>query len=106
MLPSWLWPVKTGRVFFDVWSIVHMAFWLVLGANWEAVRTSHKWPRHLGAVLGVTLVLALAWECFEKWYAEPHGWVAHPEIWFNRWLSDPLVGLAGVALGILIISRQ
>jgi hypothetical protein len=102
----WLWPIQTGTTMFDVWSIVHLCFWLVLGANWEAVRVSRHWQQCWAAVLGSTLALALLWEVFERWYAEPHGWVAHPEVWFNRWLSDPLVGLTGVALGILLISRQ
>jgi len=43
---------------------------------------------------------------FEKWYLEPHGYVLHPEVWFNRWLSDPLVGLAGVALGLWLVRQQ
>lgn len=103
---NWLWPIRTGKTFFDTWTIIHLCFWMVVGGVWDSVRSARFWPNRWGAVLTVTLTLALAWECFEKWYAEPHGWVEHPEVWFNRWLSDPLVGLIGVTLGIILISRQ
>lgn len=103
---SWLWPIKTGKTFFDVWSVCHCFFWVVLGFNWGALAPKHKWMALAWLPFAVTLVLALLWEVAEKWYFEPHGWVLHPEVWYNRWLSDPLVGLIGMGLGLWLVSKQ
>jgi hypothetical protein len=54
----------------------------------------------------VVLVGALLWEVFEWQVLEKLGFVRCPEMWFNRWLSDPIVGLAGVALGLWLVRQQ
>ena len=88
---SWLWPIRTGRTFFDVWSLVHFAFWFVVGS----VPWSTKMSRPLA--LGLCLGGAYAWEVFER-YAEkrwPNLWL-NPESWQNAWISDPLMCMLGV----------
>ena len=102
---SWLWPIRTGNTFVDLWSLVHLCFWVVVGANFQSLRWKHPnlpvWSAFAGTVL-----FAYVWEVFEKFYCEPHGMVRHPEVWFNRWLSDPLVGVLGVAIGMLLILHE
>lgn len=100
-MTRWLWPVVTGRTFFDVWSVVHLAFWLVVGAN---IRALVKGPRV--TAYAACIAAAYAWEVFEKWWMEPRGYVLHPESWLNRWLSDPLMCVLGVLAGVALIARQ
>lgn len=103
---NWLWPIKTGRTFFDVWSICHFAFWLVFGFNWGAVALRNKsehawWLPYVVAVVG-----ALLWEVVEGQVFEPLGFVRHPEAWFNRWLSDPLVAVIAVLFALWLVRHQ
>ena len=100
---SYFWPVKTGRTFLDVWSVVHFAFWLIVGADIRAL-TSTQTARIVG--FEVCVVLAYAWEVFERLVLEPRGFVAHPESLVNRWLSDPLMCVLGVGAGMWMISKQ
>ena len=93
----------TGTSFFDAWSLVHLAFWLVIGANLESLASNkHLTLRPEQLVIGV-LIGAYAWEFLERFLLEPAGYVRFPEIWYNRWISDPLVGLAGAYLGALLV---
>jgi hypothetical protein len=103
----WFWPVRTGETFFDVWSIVHFAVWLIFGANVEALMQTHgRKPLLTVAAYGTGLVFALLWEQFERKVLEPRRIVAFPEVWFNRWISDPLMSPAGAAVGMWLIGRQ
>lgn len=96
---GWLWG-HTGKSFVDVWSIFHVAFWLVVG--------SVLWSReHAQALLGkpsmrarntvICVGVALLWEAFERgaerWW--PTLWL-NSESWYNSWLSDPLTCVVGV----------
>lgn len=103
---SWLWPIKTGQTFFDTWSICHVCFWLVYGYNFVATCLKYKWaaPLWLGVLLA--LIGAYAWECFEGFVLEPRGWVMFQEVWFNRWVSDPLMAVIGALVGIALAKRQ
>jgi hypothetical protein len=88
---KWFFGGRTGYAFFDVWSIVHFCFWLVVGSGlWSAkVNRIHA--------LIVCLVLAYGWEVFER-YAEkkwPNLWL-NPESWWNSWISDPLMAVLGL----------
>lgn len=84
-------PIRTGQTFFDVWTIVHIAFWVYFGSlTW-----SFQIPR-LYAMLGC-LGIAFAWEVFERIMEpkRPDLWLT-PESWLNAWVSDPLTCVIGV----------
>ena len=92
---KWLLPY-TGYSFFDVWAIVHLSFWIFIGSNLWAFRLKiNKWW-----ALGVSVVVAYAWEVFEHFMAPKHPdiWL-DPESWWNAFLSDPLMCIVGI-LGI------
>jgi hypothetical protein len=94
-MPTWFLG-RTGYSFFDVWSLVHFAFWIFAGSCLWAAKL------RIGYALAGSVLLALAWECFErvaekKW---PDYWL-HPESWWNSWASDVLM----CALGVLLIWR-
>jgi hypothetical protein len=107
---SWLWPIRTGQTVVDVWSVCHLCFWVVYGFNFWAVclRAHYTPPWWVGYTLAVAaaLLFALAWELLEGFYLEKHGWVLFKEIWFNRWLSDPLMAVLGTALGLYLVRLQ
>ena len=95
-----LWPIRTGETFFDEWSLVHFAFWFVIGANLAALKA----PPWL--CWTVFIVGALAWEIVEKFVVDGMlGWVAHPERWFNSWISDILVAPIGGFAGYYLIKH-
>ena len=88
---EYFWPIRAGITFLDYWTLAHLAFWFVAGANLGAA----GWPRWLSA--GLCVVAAFGWEGFER-AAEPmwpHIWQS-PESWVNAWLSDPLTCVAGL----------
>jgi hypothetical protein len=91
---SWLWPIRTGKTFVDVWAVVHLSFWIFMGSCFWAVKIPRGWALLLG------LVLAFGWEVFER-FAEkrwPNLWL-NPESWVNAYISDPMTCVIGV-LGI------
>lgn len=95
---KWLWPIATGRTFFDGPSVFHLSFWLFLGSCLAYAKVSLN-----RAMLGM-LAGAFTWEIFER-YAEKR-WPAfwpHPEVWFNSWVSDPLTGVVGVLLAYWLV---
>lgn len=102
---KWLWPIQTGKTFFDLWSLVHFAFWFVVGADIWALKAAGK-VKGLLIPLAISMILALVWEIIERFGIEAHGLVAFPERWFNRWLSDPLMCLLGVLVGWLLLRHQ
>jgi hypothetical protein len=101
-LPSWLWPIKTGATLFDVWTICHIASWIVYGFNMCAMHAT------LVQALALGYVLAAAWEVIEakaevKW---PDIW-KHKEVWYNRWISDVLIDTSiGAWLGWWLCNHQ
>ena len=98
---DWLWPVSTGKTFFDIPSIFHFCFWVFVGSCFAYVRLPIK------AAMCWMLAGAVAWEVFER-YAEkkwPTYWL-HPEIWHNAYVSDILMGVAGVWLAYWLVSKQ
>ena len=103
---SWFWPIRTGATVLDAWSVVHLCFWIVVGANWQALALKNKALHTWWLPYTVVLAGALLWEVFEGQVLEKLGFVCYPELWYNRWLSDPLVGLAGVALGLWLVRQQ
>ena len=90
---DWLAPI-TGYSFFDVWSIVHLAFWIFAGSTLWALCVK------LPVASGCSLAAAYAWELFEHVMAPLHPDVwKDPESWWNAWVSDPVMCVVGV-LGI------
>lgn len=83
---DWLWPIKTGKTFFDVWTIVHVTFWVFTGhIAW--VFQWNRWYSMLGF-----LALAFSWEAFERVMEprRPDLWL-NPESWVNAYLSDAVL---------------
>ena len=89
------WPIKTGRTFFDVNTIFHLAFWVFMGSNFWYAKAYISKPNSL--VVGVcgALVWEVAERFFERWFPQMF---THPESWYNSWLSDPLTALIGILL--------
>lgn len=84
----------TGYSFFDVWTLVHTAFWIFVGSCLWGLK-ANKW-----IALASCFVVSLLWEVFEHFVAFPlwpDKWL-DPESWWNSWLSDPLTCVVGVAL--------
>lgn len=93
---KYLWPIKTGETFFDVWSIPHITFWIFIGsALWPFLRLL-PWAERAWYV-AACLVVALAWEVFEHYMVplRPDMWL-HGESFVNSWVSDPLTCVVGV----------
>lgn len=86
----------TGYSFLDVWSVVHLAFWIFVGSCLWVTKV------HYVVALLCCLGVAYSWEVFE--YFAQRKWTAvwlNPESWWNSWLSDPLTCVVGV-LGIYL----
>jgi len=100
-LPRWLWPIRTGVTFFDVWSIAHFAAGVVIGFD-LASQNSSFWR-----VVWITLVLGYLWEVvetlIEKYFPK---FIKHHEGLLNRWVSDPLMVLVGALLGSWLVGFQ
>ena len=102
---SWLWPIVTGQTFFDVWSLPHLGFWVVIGSTCWALLNKHKWKS-----FWISLAIAYIWEIFEM-FAEtqwPDTW-QDPESFINSLISDPLtcvVGFFGIWLLLNHRKRQ
>ena len=88
---------KRGQAFFDAWSIIHLAFWIVIGGNMEQLDWPHvvRWP--------AILLGAYVWEILESWLDEKTQLKMTKEGWINRWVSDPVIALVGAFLGMLVI---
>ena len=90
---SWLWPIRTGGTFLDVWSLAHLGFWLFIGSTLWAFKL------HDTAVFTWCLFAAIAWEVFER-FAEPK--------WPTTWQSpessiNVFSDILMCALGVLLI---
>lgn len=83
----------TGYSFFEYWTLGHVCFWIWAGTVSAGLRLNRTYF-FLGA-----LVAAYGWEVvetfLEQWYPEL---ATHPESWWNRWLSDPLMCVVGLLL--------
>lgn len=80
----------------DRWTLVHFAFWFVIGANY----VWHSIPILLA--VAITLIGAYLWEVIEL-LLERYNVVSGSETNVNRWISDPLISLIGAAAGALWI---
>jgi len=88
---------KRGHAFFDAWTLVHLAFWFVIGANLEHFDTT-QWVRW--TLIGVG---ALVWEVIETVLDERTSLQMTKESWMNRWISDPIMAFVGGFFGMLTI---
>jgi hypothetical protein len=88
---------KRGDAFFDAWTLVHLAFWFMVGANMEQLQWPH-WVRWSAVGIG-----AVSWEFFETWLDLKTDLEMTKESFANRWLSDPLMAFVGSFLGMLAI---
>jgi len=98
---KWLYPVITGRTFFDTSTVIHLAFWVFFGSCLAYGRVA------LGRAMLGSFLLAALWEIFER-FAEkkwPSLWL-HPEGWLNAWVSDPLTAFIGVWVAYWLVSKQ
>lgn len=86
-----------GEAFLDRWTLVHLAFWFVIGANMQAIGIDQmwRWP--------IILVGAYVWEIIETGLEKYTNLVAAPESIINRWVSDPLMGIIGGTAGMLLL---
>ena len=86
-----------AEAFLDRWTLIHLAWWFVIGANMEAMHIASwlRWP--------LIIVGALVWEVIETGMEKYTTLVAAPESYLNRWVSDPLMGIAGGAAGMLLV---
>ena len=92
------WYGKPGTAFLDRWTLVHLAFWFVIGANMEAIGVPHTWRWPL------ILVGAFLWEVVETGLEKYTNVVVVPEGPWNRWVSDPIMGVVGGAAGMYLIA--
>lgn len=88
---------KRGDAFLDSWTLVHLAFWFMVGANMEQL----GWPQWLRWLL--IFVGAYLWEVFEAWMDERTMIQMTHESWVNRWVSDPIMAFVGAFFGMLAI---
>lgn len=98
---EWFWPIRTGQTFLDGPAVVHLAFWVFLGSCFFYAKM-RLWKAMLP-----TAVLAFTWELFER-FAEkkwPTVWL-HPEGWLNSYVSDPLMGVVGVACVYALLRKS
>lgn len=97
---DWFWPVRTGKTVLDVWTIMHVAFWVYMASNFYSFGVT----RNRALFLGV--VLSFAWEFFER-FAE-HQWPdiwQHPESFANAYVSDPLTSVLGVLFSYYVLEH-
>jgi len=100
-LPDWLWPIKTGKTFFDVWSACHFAAGAVIGFDLGSFDMPFGW------FCLTTVVLGYLWEVVETLIEKyKPGAIKHPEGPLNRWVSDPLMVFLGALVGYWLVSFQ
>lgn len=84
-MPIWLFG-RTGYSFLDYWTLGHFALWFWVGTITSGLRLPRTW------VFCICFTLALVWEVVEspaeQWFPRL---ATHPESWWNRWISDPLM---------------
>jgi hypothetical protein len=95
-----IWGNKAGQSVFEMWSIIHAGFYAFLSSSIEAAYHP-RWFINVIWVLSLTTV----WELFEtfaekKW---PAKWSNTRELWFNRWIGDPISNSSGAAFGIFVV---
>lgn len=75
----------------------------MIGANLESIASNKNLTWKPEQIIVGVLLGAYAWEFVERFLLEPAGLIRYPEIWYNRWISDPLVGVVGAYLGAMLV---
>lgn len=86
---------------FDLWSIIHWAFFAFLGSSIAAWREPPLWIHLL-----YTAVLGFGWETAEYFLQRryPEAWSNRLESWSNSWVGDPISNLSGIAFGWFVVA--
>lgn len=85
-------------MFFDEWSVIHFCIFCAI-AGYVTMTKLPWWGTMLIAVGA-----AFGWEVIEMVFeANQDTYVG--EVWYNRWISDPLVDLIGAGVGIWLVTR-
>ena len=92
------WIGSRGKAFFDAWTIVHLAFWLVMGANFQQLGLFPWWR------WSIIIIGAFLWECIEVALDTLTKMEMTHEGSLNRWVSDPLMAVIGSAAGMYLIA--
>lgn len=87
----------TGKGWFDLWSIEHIAWWIFFASNLEVL----WWKGRLWLAILFFVVVALGWELLEYFYLEPYRIYADVESLRNR-LGDLLADIVGFCMGLYI----
>ena len=93
------WFGERGKAFFDAWTVIHLAFWLVVGAVFVMAGVAGKWW-----VWPVVFAGAYIWEVAETLFE--HFVPERVLTWegkVNRWISDPLMAVIGVGAAIWLL---
>jgi hypothetical protein len=89
---SWFFPIETGKTLFDLWSVVHFAGWMALGANCVAGNLPN-W-----AVWTVLASSTIIWEIVERTLLKHM--IQHPESMINSFIGDPISNSLGFCFGV------
>ena len=81
----------------DRWSLVHFAFWFVVGANF------HMLSLPLWVQLCIVAIGAVGWELIEI-VLEKKDIIRGREVWYDRWVSDIFMAVFGAAVGMYWVS--
>jgi hypothetical protein len=101
-MPKWLWPIRTGRTLVDVWTLCHVAFWIVMGFNCRAFHLGFA-PMLVPVYLGAAVWEGVERYCERRW---PDIW-KHPEKWWNSWIGDAIIATTiGYGLGWWLCGLQ
>ena len=81
----------------DRWTLVHFAFWFVVGANFHlfGIPAFWQWFTVIGGVI--------VWELIEM-ALEHYKVIKGKESFLDRWISDPIIGILGAGAGMYWVS--
>jgi fucose 4-O-acetylase-like acetyltransferase len=89
---------KRGDALLDAWSLVHLAFWFMVGANLAQLNIA------LWLCWVLTIGGAFVWELIETWLDELDWFQMTKESKLNRWVSDPIMACIGMPIGMYVIN--
>lgn len=86
---------------FDLWSIIHWAFFAFLASSVAAWKEPPLWV-HIAYSAAVGLVWEVAEYFLQRTYTE--AWSNRVEPWSNSWIGDPLVDILGGVFGWFVVA--
>lgn len=124
---DWLYG-RVGFSLLDHWSVIHAAFWIVVGSIAWSLGKKTGWVWWRLAALAACLAIALGWEAFEQIMAPRHqdmwrDWFAYDgfkfngvcsvvipgcsfESWWNSFVSDPLTCVVGLVCSWAMLDKR